>query len=366
MKNTATRIVVGLLCMSFVVMATTIGAAPVRIKDLASLMGVRATPLIGYGLVVGLSKTGDRRQTLFSTQSLANMLRRFGVVVPPERMRVENVAAVMVTGELPPYGRSGGRVDVIVSSVGDARSLQGGTLLATPLRGPDGTVFCLAQGPLTIGGFGAGNDANSVSVNHLTVGRVPSGGVIEGNVPHMVGPADALMLMLREPDFVTAVRLAATINDELGNREARALDPGTVSVRVPESYRDAVPDLMARLEPLRVDVDGPARVVINERTGTVVVGAGVRISPAAVAHGNLSVRISTRFDVSQPPPFGQGETVVVPQQEIELDEGAAQLVVFGGGCDLGSRRAGPEPSGGDATGHHRHHASPKGRGCPPG
>lgn len=312
-------------------------AAPARIKDLAFLIGTRATPILGYGLVVGLAKTGDRRQTIFSTQSLANMLRQFGLFVPGEEMRVENVAGVIVTAELPPFSRMGGRIDVVVSSVGDARSLQGGTLLATPLRGPDGTVLVVAQGPLTLGGFGGGNGGNSVTVNHLTVGRVPGGGIVDGNRSEVMGTSELLTLSLRSADYTTATRLAEVINTELGNGEARALDPGTVSIRVPDSYRGAVPELMARLESLPVDIDGAARVVINERTGTVVVGAGVRLGAAAVAHGSLSVRISTRFNVSQPSPFStQGQTTVVPEQEVDVEEGAAQLVELEEGVTLES------------------------------
>jgi flagellar P-ring protein FlgI len=306
-----------------------------RVKDLASLVGVRPSPLIGYGLVVGLNRTGDRRQTIFSTQSLANTLERFGVVVTPEMMRVENVAAVMVTAELPPFARPGVRLDVLVSSVGDARSLQGGTLLATPLRGLDGQVVALAQGALTLGGFGGGTRANNVQVNHLTAGRVPGGGMVQVQVQTAVPGGDDLLLGLHEPDFSTADRLARAIDEALGAGSARAIDPATVRIRVPEAYRAQVPELMARIEPLPVTADVLARVVINERTGTVVVGANVRLAPAAVAHGTLSVRISTRFDVSQPAPFSPGgETVVVPQEQVDVREGDAQLVALPEGADL--------------------------------
>ena len=330
-----THVVISVVSAALLFTAPVVAGEATRLKDLTTIIGVRPTALIGYGLVVGLNKTGDRRQTIFSAQSLANMLRRFGVVVDADRIRVENVASVIVTSELPPFSRSGGRIDVIVSSVGDARSLQGGTLLATPLHAPDGTVYAVAQGPLSIGGFGAGNDDNSVSVNHLTVGRVPNGGLVEGSPSFEFSNNGTVTFSLREPDFVTATRLAAAINRELDAQEARVIDPGTVVVTVPESYQASVPDLMARLEPIPVDADGPARVVINERTGTVVVGAGVQLGSAAVAHGNLSVRISTRLDVSQPTPFSRGgETVVVPQQEIELEEGDAQLVELEAGTTM--------------------------------
>lgn len=306
-----------------------------RLKDVATLQGAGSTPLIGYGLVVGLNKTGDRRQTIFSTQTLANMLQRFGVAVPPGQVRIENVAAVMVTADLPTYARAGARVDITASSVGDARSLQGGILLATPLRGPSGQVHALAQGPLSIGGFGGGGGGNSVVVNHLTVGRVPNGGLVQAGSGVTLPTSDILSLALREPDFVSASRLADAVNADLGGSTARVLDAGTVVVRVPESYRSSVAEFMARLEVLPVETDAPARVVINERTGTVVVGGAVRIGPAAVAHGSLSVRISTRFDVSQPGPLARrGDTVVVPQTDVEVREQDTRLVQLEEGTTL--------------------------------
>src|SRR5690606_29005786 len=275
----------------------TTASTPVRVKDVASLVGIRPTPLIGYGLVVGLNRTGDRRQTLFSTQSLANTLERFGVVVTPEMMKVENVAAVMVTTELPPFARPGVRIDITVSSIGDARSLQGGTLLATPLRGTDGQVVALAQGPLTLGGFGGGTRSNSVQVNHLTAGRVPGGALVQTAAQGVVPEGDDLLLALHPPDFSTAHRIARVLASARGEGTARAVAPATVSIHVPEGFRGHIPGLVARIEPLPVETDEPARVVINERTGTVVIGSNVTLSPAAVAHGTLSVRISTRFDV---------------------------------------------------------------------
>ncbi len=310
-------------------------AAQVRLKDVARLDGARPVPLIGYGLVVGLNKTGDRRQTLFSAQSLANMLLKFGVVVPGEQIKIENVAAVLVTAELPPYTKTGARIDVLVSSAGDARSLQGGTLLATPLQGPDGTVRAIAQGPLSIGGFGGGRGANSLQVNHLTAGRVPSGGIVQLGQPDAPVPSGTLRLLLREPDFTTATRLAAAINGDLGPDVAQAVDAGTVRLRVPEQYSSSLASLMARLEPIALDVDRLARVVINERTGTVVVNSDVRVAPAAVAHGNLSVRISTSYDVSQPAAFARtGQTVVIPNQQVDVTEEGNRLVALAEGTTL--------------------------------
>ena len=308
--------------------------AQVRVKDVASLQGVRSVPLIGYGLVVGLNKTGDRRQTVFTAQTLASMLERLGVGVQGDAIKIENTAAVLVTGELPPFARTGARLDVTASSIGDARSLQGGVLLATALRGPDGAIHALAQGPLSLGGFGGGKGGNSVQVNHLTVGRVPSGAFVQTGLQTALPEAERIFLSMHDADFSTAHRLADVICDALGTGSARAIDAGTVEVRVPGDYRRSLPDLMARIEPLRLDVDAPARVVINERTGTVVIGTDVRIGRAAVAHGNLSVRISTRYDVSQPGALSPGQTAVVPQEKVDVEEGAAQLVALEEGVTL--------------------------------
>jgi flagellar P-ring protein precursor FlgI len=311
------------------------GEAGTRLKDVATLQGPSSVPLLGYGLVVGLAKTGDKKQTIFSTQTLANMLERFGVSVPAAQMKIENIAAVLVTGELPTYARAGARVDVTVSSVGDARSLQGGTLLVTPLRGANGDIVAIAQGPLSLGGFGGGGGGSSVTVNHLTVGRVPAGGLIQVGSGATLPATDTLTLTLHEPDFSSASRIARAINSELGPDCARAVDPGTVSLTVPATYRSSVAELMARLEVLPVDVDAAARVVINERTGTVVVGGNVRIGAAAVAHGNLSVKISTKLEVSQPSPFSRtGDTQVVPNVQVDVKEASAQLVSLEEGTTL--------------------------------
>ncbi len=306
-----------------------------RLKDVVSLQGPEALPLMGYGLVVGLNKTGDRRQTIFSTQSLANILQQFGLSVNPDEVKVENIAAVLVTANLPAYARPGVKLDVTASSIGDARSLQGGTLLATALRGPSGQIHALAQGPMSIGGFGGGGGGNSVVVNHLTVGRVPSGALVQQGSGVTLPALETLSLSLRDPDFSNALRVAQAINTDLGPNLARVVDPGTVSVTVPAEYRAAVSDLMARLEMLPVSSDVPARVVINERSGTIVVGASVRIAAAAVAHGNLSVRISTRLEASQPGPLARaGETVVVPNTQVDVREGTARLVALEEGTTL--------------------------------
>jgi flagellar P-ring protein precursor FlgI len=305
-----------------------------RLKDVASLQGPIAQPVVGYGLVVGLNKTGDKRQTVFSAQTLANMLERFGVAVPPGGIKIENVAAVLVTAELGPYAQTGSRLDVTASSIGDAKSLQGGTLLPTPLRGPDGSIVALAQGPLSIGGFSGGAGGNTVSVNHLTVGRVPGGALVQVARQTMLPPTDVLRFSMREPDFISASRVAKAINIELGASSARVSDPGTIIVEVPQEYRAAVPDLVARLEPLPIAVDSTARVVINERTGTVVLGGDVRIGPVAVAHGNLSVRVATDYQVSQPEGLSQGQTTVVPQTQVNVNQEDRKLLALEAGTTL--------------------------------
>lgn len=327
--------VLALLTIPAVAATAQVPTGTARLKDVASLQGVVGTPLVGYGLVVGLNKTGDRRQTIFSAQTLANMLERFGIAVAPGGIKIENVAAVLVTAQLGPYAQPGSRLDVTVSSIGDARSLQGGTLVPTPLRAPDGRVVGLAQGPLSIGGFGAGSGDNSVQVNHLTVGRVPGGAIVQEAYVPSLPLGDVLRFALHEPDFVSAERIARAINEELDGPLARVIDAGTVAVEVPPQYLGNVPNLIARLEPLSVTTDVAARVVINERTGTVVLGGDVRLGPAAVAHGALSVRISTQYEVSQPAPFSRGETTVVPQTEVNVSEGGAQLVALDAGATLG-------------------------------
>jgi len=274
---------------------------------------------------------------VFSAQTLANMLERFGVLVPGEQIKIENVAAVLVTAELPTFTHRGGRVDITASSIGDARSLQGGTLLPTPLRGTDGTIYALAQGPLSLGGFGGGKGGNSVQVNHLTVGRVPAGGIVQAELapPPTAVAQSEILLALATPDFTNATRVADAINLELGPSTASAIDAASIRVTVPANYRGALANLMARLEPLPVTMGSAARIVINERTGTVVVGNEVRLGRAAVAHGNLSVKISTKYNVSQPNPLSPlGETVVVPDEKVDVSEADAKLVTLEEGATL--------------------------------
>jgi flagellar P-ring protein precursor FlgI len=322
------------------------GARQVRIRDVATVEGVRENSLIGYGMVVGLNGTGDRRQTLFSTQTLANILQRMGIQINPQAVRVNNVAAVFVTATLPPFARPGTQIDVTVSSLGDAKSLEGGLLLLTSLSGPDGQVYATAQGPLTLGGYSAGGRGNSLQVNHPTAGRVPAGGIVERDASVDLNRMTKLSLLLRDPDFATAHEVALAIDRELGPNTARAVDSRRIEVRLPTPSQETVPDILARVESLRVPIQTLAKVVINERTGTIVMGQDVSLGACSILHGNLSLEISTEFQVSQPAPFSQGQTSVVPQtsvragetpaRRIELHEGATIQDLIGGLQTIGA------------------------------
>jgi flagellar P-ring protein precursor FlgI len=279
-------------------------AAPgaTRLKDLAGIEGVRDNPLIGYGLVVGLAGKGDTQQTLFSPQSLANMLERMGVSVPGATLRTKDMAAVMITATLPPFAQPGVRLDVTAAAIGDATNLQGGILLLTPLKAADGQVYAVAQGAVVTGGFSAGRGGTSQTVNHPTVGRVPGGGIVERPAPSLALKG-FLHLQLRYADFTTASRIAAALNAKYGAAgalPARAENSALVSVLVPPSFAARPIDFIAEMETLTVDADQPARVVVNERTGTIVMGRDVHISPVAILHGNLTVEIQTSLDIVQP------------------------------------------------------------------
>ncbi len=310
-------------------------AQATRIKDIAALEGVRENQLVGYGLVVGLNGTGDSANTQFTVQSLVSMMERLGINVDRSKVKVNNVAAVMVTAQLPPFAKTGANLDVLVSSIGDAGSLAGGTLLMTPLRGPDGNIYALAQGPLVVGAIAFGGKAAAVQKNHPTVGRVPGGALVEREVPFALDYAEELTYRLRQADFTTAARMSTVINEHFGRSLAGAPDSGSIRVRVPDNYRGRLVDFVAALENLVIRPDTVARIVVNERTGTIVVGAEVRISTVAVSHGNLSLIISETPIVSQPNPFGEGETVVVPRTSIEVAEDKGNLVVMEMGVSIG-------------------------------
>lgn len=310
----------------------------VRVKDIASVRGVRSNQLTGYGLVVGLEGTGDSSGAQFTVQSIANMMERFGVSVSSSDLKVKNVAAVIVTADLPVYARPGATLDVTVSSLGDARSLQGGTLLQTPLQGADGRVYAVAQGSVSIGGFNfSGGGGNRVQKNHTTVGRVPSGAIVENEVPvGFVQTDNSLVIQLHQPDFTTASRVASAIRKQYPLLGVTTPDPGTVRIFLPPEEREDPVLLISQLENLRVQPDAVAKVIVNERTGTVVVNGDVRIAPVAIAHGGITVRIQTKVKVSQPPPLSSGETVVVPETDIGVQEPEAKMIYLSEGGSVES------------------------------
>jgi flagellar P-ring protein precursor FlgI len=308
-----------------------------RLKDLATIRGVTANTLVGYGLVVGLNGTGDNAQSVQTQQVMANMLsRRFGTVIRPQDIKAQNIAVVMVTARLPPFSRTGRRLDVVVSSSGNARSLYGGTLMPTALRAGNGAVFAWAEGPLTVGGFSAsGSSGSSATKNHPTVGQIPNGGVVAKELNFRLDPNVPITLALKEPDFTTASRTAYAINQGIGAEVAHASDAGTISILVPKEQAQNLVGFLSTIENLDVTPDQSAKVVINERTGTVVMGTSVRISPAAISHGSITVQISEKPLVSQPNPFSEGDTLVVPDTQIDILEDQSQLRVIDPGPTLG-------------------------------
>ena len=308
-----------------------------RIKDLAQVSGVRSNAVIGYGLVVGLDGTGDQTaQTPFTIQSLNNMLTQFGITLPDNvNPQVQNIAAVTVHAELPAFAKPGAKIDVTVASIGNAKSLRGGSLLMTPLRGVDGEVYALAQGNLIVGGFGAsGLDGSSVTVNIPSAGRIPGGATVERPSPAGLPGDEPVLLNLNTPDFTTATRLATAVNELLGDGVAAAIDAVSVAVAAPVEPSQRT-SFIAMLENLEVEPgSAPARVIVNSRTGTVVIGSHVRVTPAAVAHGSLVVTISEEAFVSQPAPFGNGETAVVANSDVEITEEGSRMFLFEPGTRL--------------------------------
>ena len=306
-----------------------------RLKEVARLQGVRANQLLGYGVVVGLDGTGDKDQTKFTVQSLTNLMARQGLTVNPATVKVKNVAAVMVTAELPAFARTGSRLDVTVSSTGDAKSLAGGTLLMTALQGPDGQVYAVAQGPLLVGGFSAAAGGASVTKNHPTVGRIPEGGLIEREAGGNFNARASLRYSLMEEDFTTAVRVVQSINEELGEKVAQPLDARTVDVQIPKDYQGRAVELVARLENLQVQLQPKARVVVNERTGTVILGSDVRIGAVSIVQGGLSIVVSSTPLVSQPAPFSQGKTVTATKKDVTALEEKPKTVSVEPGVSIG-------------------------------
>ncbi|MGB0679963.1 MAG: flagellar basal body P-ring protein FlgI [Polyangiales bacterium] len=306
------------LTLALLWLAWTPGAAhATRVEDLCDIRGVRANQLVGYGLVVGLNRTGDFGQARFTVQSTAAMLRRLGATIDPRSIQTRNAAAVMITATLPPFTSPGSRIDVVVSSLGNARSLQGGTLVQTPLYGADRKVYAAAQGSLLLGGFAAGGrSGSSVSQNHVTAGRIPNGAIVERAIPMPGLRGQNVVFSLRDPNFVTAERIAAAINAKIGDGAATALSGGAVRVKVPDKYKDNRVGLISEVQQLDVESNSGAKVIIDERTGTVVLGAKVRISEAAIAQGGLTVEVSESVGVSQPAPLGEGQTTPVPETDV--------------------------------------------------
>ena len=346
-----------IILLFFLVFSFNLPAAGIaaRIKDISSIKGVRPNQLFGYGLVIGLNGSGDKGGTSFTIQGLANMLEHLGIHINAEDVKVKNVAAVIVSATYPPFARIGKKIDVTLSSIGDAKSLQGGTLLLTPLKGVDSKVYALAQGPVVIGGYSAGGEAGGgVTKNHPTVGRISGGATIEREIPLSIMDKKELTIILNNPDFNTAERAAQAINSRIGEGIARPVDSGTLSLGVPEAFQDNVVKLIAQIGDIEVVPDSVAKVIVNEKTGTVVVGENVRIQKIAVAHGNLSIQIKETRQVSQPVAFAPsgkgaaatqmndgtivapgGSTVVTPESEVGIAEEDNRLVLIPEGRTIG-------------------------------
>lgn len=336
MKTNTLRKLIQILCAFSIVFYSVVASAE-RIKDIASVAGVRPNQLIGYGLVVGLDGTGDQTtQSPFTTQSFNAMLKQFGIAVPEgARMQMKNVAAVMVQAELPAFAKPGQALDVTVSSISNAKSLRGGALLVTPLKGLDGKVYAVAQGNLVVGGLSAqGADGSSIKINIPSAGRIPGGGLVERMVETNFAGGQPIIFNLNRADFTTANELAKTINNMLGPDTARPLDSVSVSVDSPQNPAQRV-DFIAMLENLEVKMgEESAKVIINSRTGTIVVGKNVRVSPVAVTHGSLTVTVAESLTVSQPNPLGEGQTVVVPSSKVDAKEKINPMFKFAPGATL--------------------------------
>jgi flagellar P-ring protein precursor FlgI len=326
----------GALCCALLGL-TCVPAGADRIKDIATVGGVRSNQLVGYGLVVGLDGTGDQTtQAPFTIQSIENMLQRFGVTIPPNtNPQLKNVAAVTVTADLPPFAKPGQTLDVTVGTIGNASSLRGGDLIMTPLRGADGQIYAMAQGSVIVSGFGVnGKDGSRISLNVPSSGRIPNGASVEREVPVHFSADPHLMINLNTPDFTTAAHVAAAINKTFGADTAEALDAVSIKVVAPVNPNQRI-SYLASLEVVDVDPgEAPARVIVNARTGTVVISSHVKVMAAAVAHGSLSVTITEHQDVSQPAPFSQGQTVVTPRSSIDVQQADARMFVFQAGVNL--------------------------------
>ena len=325
-----------LVLAATVLVLTAVQAHAIRIKDIASIEGVRSNQLVGYGLVVGLNGSGDSDQARIQLQSVVNMLERMGITTNVNDVKLKNVAAVMVTATLPPFARQGNRIDVLVSSMGDAKSIAGGTLIMAPLKGADNQVYAVAQGPVLTNSFAFGGQAAGAQKNHPTAGNIPNGALVEREVPVALAGRKTLRINLNQADFTTASRVAAAVNARFSAGVAATGDPGSVTLTIPDEYMGRVVDFVAALEVLEVRPDNQARVVVNERTGTVVMGENVRIATVAVSHGNLSLVIKETPQVSQPAPLSKGgETKVVPRTDLKVEEESRRLLVLPEGASIG-------------------------------
>jgi len=330
--------ILAVICLGILLVAVGSDAArAARIKDIANIRGVRQNQLFGYGLVVGLDGSGDGNKSLFTVQSLASMLEKMGVTIDPDDLKVKNVAAVMITADLPPFARTGSRIDVLVNSIGDAKNLQGGTLLLTPLKGADGKVYAVAQGPVSTGGFSYGKGTGTgVQKNFPTVANIVGGALIEREIANNFNERELLTLALHAPDFTTATRMAQAINAAFGDALASAPDAGTIEVKVPDLYRGRSVELVALIENIGVTPDMVSKIIINERTGTVIMGENVRIATIAIAHGNLSIQVNRQDNVSQPLPFSRGgQTVVTSDRDLVVQEGSNPLFLVESGVSIG-------------------------------
>ncbi len=305
-----------------------------RLKDIADVEGVRGNQLLGYGLVVGLNGTGDGRVD-FTVKSISNMLEKMGIRVDPMMIKVKNVAAVMVTAELPAFARPGSKIDIAISSMGDAKSLQGGMLLFSPLKGADGNVYAVAQGPVDLGGFSVSQGGDSAQKNHPTVGTIPQGALVERSIPFDLFQSKKVRIVLRKPDFTTMTRVVAALNSRMGKPSAVAIDSAAVEIPLDTQGQFDPVNLVASLEQVEVEQDIGARVIVNERTGTIIMGEKVSISRVALAHGNLNIAIRQETDVSQPNAFAGGVTAAVTNTDVSVGEDVKALQLVGGEVTLG-------------------------------
>lgn len=328
-------------CMKRIFLVVCLLAASVRpadcarLKDIADVEGVRGNQLIGYGLVVGLNGTGDGRQTDFTPKSISNMLEKMGIRVDPVAVRVKNVAAVMVTAELPAFSRPGSKIDVTLSSMGDAKSLQGGMLLFTPLKGADGNTYAVAQGPVDLGGFSVGQGGDSAQKNHPTVGTVPQGALVERSIPFDLFQSKKVRIVLRKADFTTMTRVVEALNKKMGKPAAVAVDSAAVEIALDARGQFDPVSLVASLEQVEVEQDIGARVIVNERTGTIIMGDKVTISRVALAHGNLNIAIRSETEISQPNALAGGQTAAVTNTDVSVGEDVKALQLVGGEVTLG-------------------------------